>query len=243
MAQESENPPMMLQVLPEVVFEHIVAFVSGVYVAVSPCLFPLLPLFLIRSLQSEDSRRKSVLVTVVLVIGVVLSLAAFVAISYFVSVYFIIQHRTQIQAILGCVIIFAGVLTMSHTLREKLRLTKLSMHDPGTPTNLAGVFIVGFSYALLAAPCTLPVIIVAIPALFGAGAIVSSMLVVSLFIWLSIGVALPYLAIALVTGEARDRMASRISNSARIIEILVGVLLIVLGLYLIKDWFISLVLA
>ncbi len=233
---------MMLQVFPEIVFEHVVAFVSGVYVAVSPCLFPLLPLFLIRSLQSEDSRGKSVLVTAVLVTGVVLSLAAFVTISYFVSVYFILQHRTQIQALLGGFIILAGVLTMSHTLREKLRLTRLSMRDPGAPTNLAGVFIVGFSYALLAAPCTLPVIIVAIPALFSAGAILSFALVVSLFIWLSIGVAVPYLAIAFVTGEARDRMASRIANSARAIEILVGVLLISLGLFLMEDWFISLIL-
>ena len=54
-------------------------FGSGLFIAVSPCLFPLLPLFLINSLQSADSRGRSVLVTAVLVLGILSSVAFFIA--------------------------------------------------------------------------------------------------------------------------------------------------------------------
>ena len=229
---------MLLQVSVEIAVELGAAFAAGLYVATSPCLFPLLPLFLIRNLQSDDSRRKSILVTSILILGILVSLAIFAVISTFVGMFFI-QYFTYIQAFLGGIIAFLGVVTLSHKLRETLHLTRLSMRDPGTPTTLAGVFVVGFSYALLAAPCTAPVVIFGLPLLFGFQT--NALMWLALFFSLAIGVAIPYLAIALVTGEARDRMASRISNSARTIEILVGVLLIVLGIWLMLPWIIGLV--
>lgn len=96
-------------------------FGVGLYIATSPCLFPLLPLFLIRNLQSEYGRTRSILVTGILTAGILASLGAFT----------------------------------------------------------------------------------------------------------------PYLAIALVTGESRDRLASKMAESARSVEIVVGCLLIALGVWLI----------
>ncbi len=229
---------MLLQAFFEIAVELGAAFAAGLYVATSPCLFPLLPLFLIRNLQSEDSRQKSFLVTGILILGILASLAIFAVISTFVGMFFILYY-TYIQAFLGAIIAFLGIVTLSHTLREKLRLTRLSMRDPGNPTSLLGVFVVGFSYALLAAPCTAPVVIFGLPLLFGFQTNIFMWL--ALFALLAIGVAIPYLAIALVTGEARDRMASKIANSARTIEIIVGVLLIVLGIWLMLPWISSLV--
>ncbi len=229
---------MLLQTFVEVAVEISAAFATGLYVATSPCLFPLLPLFLIRNLQSEDSRKRSILVTGILILGILVSLAIFAFISTFVGSFFLLYY-TYIQAFLGAIIAFLGVVTLSHRLREILHLTRLSMRDPGTPTTLAGVFVVGFTYTLLAAPCTAPVVIFGLPLLFGFQTNIFMWL--ALFFALAIGVAIPYLAIALVTGEARDRMASRIANSARTIEILVGALLIVLGIWLMWPWIYGLV--
>ncbi len=233
---------MLAQIVAEVVIEHMVAFMAGLYAATSPCLFPLLPLFLIRSLQSEDSRKKSVVVTGALISGILASLGLFALISYVISTYFLLQYYTQIQAALGAIIVFVGILTLSQKLREKIGLTRLSMKNPDTPKGLVGVFVVGFSYALIAAPCTAPVVILGLPLVFGVSALANPLLAVSLFIWLSIGVAIPYLAIALVTGEARNRMATRIANAAHVIEIAVGLLLIVLGLWLMSPWILSMIL-
>lgn len=229
---------MLLQSFAEVAIELGTAFVAGLYVATSPCLFPLLPLFLIRNLQSEDSRKRSIMVTGLLVLGILASLAIFAFISNVIGTFFNI-YGTYIEAFLGAIIVFLGIITIFHRLRDRLGVTRLSMRDPGNPTSLAGVFIVGFSYALLAAPCTAPVVIFALPLLFSFQT--NSFISIALFILLAIGVAIPYLAIALVTGEARDRMASRIANSARNIEIVVGILLITVGIWLMSPWILSLV--
>jgi cytochrome c biogenesis protein CcdA len=58
-----------------------------------------------------------------------------------------------------------------------------------------------------------------------------------LFIVLSIAIAIPYFLIAVVTGEARMRMAMTISNQARKIELVVGTILIIIGLLLFAQLF------
>ena len=209
------------------------AFLSGLYIATSPCIFPLLPLFLIRSLGSADDRSRSVIVTIALTAGILSSLAIYFAISGFIGRY-ILQNYTILQAILGGIVIFLGVVTVSSSLKEKLRLNSLSIgSQPEKPTGLSGVFVVGFGYSLLAAPCSGPVIIFLF-ALFGGQPEVSVQVV--MFVLLSIAVMIPYFAIALVTGEARTRVAMQIANSAKILEYLVGGLLIVVGIILIYPW-------
>ncbi|MHA2021832.1 MAG: cytochrome c biogenesis CcdA family protein [Candidatus Thorarchaeota archaeon] len=209
------------------------AFLSGLYIATSPCIFPLLPLFLIRSLSSADNRSKSVIVTLALTAGILSSLALFFAISGLIGRY-ILQNYTVLQAVLGGIVIFLGIVTVSSTLKEKLRLTSLSIgSQPEKPTGLPGVFLVGFGYSLLAAPCS-GTVILGLFALFGAQT--EALVLVMMFIMLSIAVMMPYLAIALATGEARTRIAMQIANSAKTLEYLVGALLIVIGIILMYPW-------
>ncbi|TFG14845.1 hypothetical protein EU537_02585 [Candidatus Thorarchaeota archaeon] len=204
-------------------------FGVGLYIATSPCLFPLLPLFLIRNLQSEDSRTRSVLVTIVLTAGILISLGVFIAISSFIGLY-LIQNYLLIQAVLGGIIIVFGIFTLFPKLREMTGITKINIRsDPGNPKGLIGVFGVGFAYALLAAPCTGPSIL-ALGFIFGSQ--IDLLMTILMFVMLSIGVLTPYLAIALVTGESRDRLASKMARSARTIEIIVGCLLVALGIWL-----------
>jgi cytochrome c biogenesis protein CcdA len=53
----------------------------------------------------------------------------------------------------------------------------------------------------------------------------------------SVGVAIPYLAIALSTGEARTRMATKMTENARKLEIVIGALFVVVGLILVLPLF------
>lgn len=204
-------------------------FGSGLFIAISPCLFPLLPLFLINSLQSTDSRGRSVMVTAVLVIGILSSVALFIAIAGFIGTFLII-YFIEFQAVLGVIILFLGLVMMSTTLQKKLKLSSLSLRSqPSAPRNLLSVYIVGLGYSLLAAPCSGPAILGTV-ALFGAES--NLLIIVLLFITLSIAIAIPYLLIAVVTGEARMRMAKTISSQARKIELIAGTILIVIGFLL-----------
>jgi cytochrome c-type biogenesis protein len=210
------------------------SFGAGLYVAISPCLFPLLPLFLIRTLQGEGGRARSVLVTVVLILGILTSIGVYAIIAGFIG-FFLIQNFKLIRAILGGVIIIFGILMMSEKLKTSLGLGTLSLKSqPSAPKNLGSVYIIGLGYTLMAAPCAGPTIL-ALSVLFGTLSTIWEIVVMYLVV--SIGVALPYLAIALVTGEARIRMATTISNSARRIELVVGLILVIIGIILILPYF------
>ena len=209
-------------------------FGAGLFIAVSPCLFPLLPLFLINSLQTADSRGRSVVVTAVLVLGILSSVAFFIAIAGFIG-SFLIDFYIEFQAILGLLILFLGIVMMSSTLQKKLRLGSLSLRSqPTAPSNLLNVFVVGLGYSMLAAPCSGPAILGTV-ALFGAEA--NLFIILLLFIVFSIAIAIPYFLIAVVTGEARMRMAMTISNQARKIELIAGTILIVIGFLLFVQLF------
>ena len=211
-------------------------FGSGLYIAMSPCLFPLLPLFLLNSLKSADSRKRSVLVTGVLVLGILGSLAIYFSIAILIS-SLLFSYYLEILAILSLIIIFLGIVTLSTWLKTKLGMSSLSLSSqPETPSNLMSVFLVGFGYSMLAAPCSGSVIIGVI-GVFGLET--NFLVLILMFIALAIAVALPYFAIAVVTGEARMRMAMTLSQHARKVEIVAGLILIVLGLFLFAQtrWF------
>ncbi|MHA2362190.1 MAG: hypothetical protein ACXAB6_09745, partial [Candidatus Thorarchaeota archaeon] len=102
------------------------------------------------------------------------------------------------------------------------------------PTGLWSVFTVGLGYSLIAAPCTGGAILGA----FGIFAYQTIPLAaLMLFLAMSLGVAIPYLTLALVTGETRKRLTMTIANSTRKIEIAVGTLLIIVGILLITPYF------
>jgi len=210
------------------------AFSLGFYAAISPCLFPLLPMFLIRSLQSTDSKRKSVAITGVLVLGILSSLAVYAVISVFIGL-FLIQNQVLIQAILGSIIVFFGIVTMSERLQNTLRLTSLNLRSqPQAPGGLFGVYVIGLSYSLLAAPCS-------------GSAVIGFLLYIStqnsiailsfIFIALALGISIPYLAIALISEGVRNRMTTVLAESARKVQLLVGLLLAIIGTFLVLPYF------
>lgn len=209
------------------------AMTSGLYIAISPCLFPLLPLFLMNSLQASDSRKRSLLVTSALVAGILVSVGFYALIAFTISSIgiFLASSFRDLQLILGSIIFFFGIVMLSEKLRNVLHLSRLSMHGkPSKPSNLFQVFGTGLAYTLLAAPCAGPAII-GLVGIFGT--LTNPLYLLLVFLLVSAIIAIPYFAIALVAGEARTSLAMSISNRARTLEIVTGVILILLGLFMI----------
>ena len=209
------------------------ALTSGLYIAISPCLFPLLPLFLMNSLQASDSRKRSLVVTSALVAGILISVGLYALLALTISSVgmIIVTSFRDLQLILGVVILFFGIVMISDRLRNALRLSRLSMHGkPSKPSNLVNVFVTGLAYTLLAAPCAGPAI-VGLVGIFGT--ISNPLYLFLVFLMVAVIIAIPYFAIALVAGEARTTLAMSISNRARTIEIVTGVILVTLGLIMI----------
>jgi len=172
-------------------------------------------------------------VTSTLVAGILVSVGFYALIAFTISSIglFLATSFRDLQLILGTVILFFGIVMISDKLRNALRLSRLSMHGkPSKPSNLSQVFLTGLGYTLLAAPCAGPAII-GLVGIFGS--LTNPLLLVLAFLMVSIIIAIPYFAIALVAGEARTGLAMSISDKARTIEIVTGVILIILGLFMI----------
>ncbi|MHA1770544.1 MAG: cytochrome c biogenesis CcdA family protein [Candidatus Thorarchaeota archaeon] len=223
-----------MQGVAEILFQLGASFGVGFYTAISPCLFPLLPLMLLRTLQSENSRRRSVAITMTLVVGILSSLAVFAIISGLIGI-FLLQNHNLLQAGLGALLIFLGFVTMSERLRNTLHLSTLSLtNPPETPTSLLNVYLIGLGYSLLAAPCSGPALLGAF-VLFGSSGNV--MILILMFLAVSVGVTIPYLVLGLASGEARDKITTSLTHSAHKVEIIVGVLLIIIGIILALPYF------
>lgn len=209
-------------------------FSLGFYAAISPCLFPLLPMFLIRSLQSAESKKKSVIVTGMLILGILTSLLIYSAISVFIGL-FLIQNQITIQVILGLIIIFFGIVTMSESLQRLFRLTSLNLKSqPEAPGGLFGVYIIGLSYSLLAAPCSGSAVV---GFLLYVSTQTETVVLVLTFIALTLGISIPYMMIALFSEAMRTRMTTSLAQSARKVQILVGILLVTIGILLVLPLF------
>jgi len=165
------------------------------------------------------------------------SIGLFAIIAYLAASVgsFLLTNFTNLQALLGVFILFFGVLMLSETLRELLHLSRLSIKEqPEKPSNLNQVFLIGLGYTLMAAPCAGPSIL-AIVSIFGAQS--NLFILAFMLVLVSIAIAVPYFAIALVTGEARTRMTKSLSGQARRIEIIAGAILIIVGVVLILPIF------
>jgi cytochrome c biogenesis protein CcdA len=191
-------------------------------------------MFLIRTLQSTDNRKKAAIVTAVLVLGILSALAVYALVSVFIDL-FLIQNQTLIQAILGSIIVFFGVVTMSESLQAALHLTSLNLKSqPQAPGGLLGVYVIGLSYSLLAAPCSGSAVI---GFLLYVGTQNNIAIVSFIFIAVATGISIPYLAIAILSESARNRMTTVLAESARKVQILVGLLLVIVGALLILPYF------
>ncbi len=203
-------------------------FASGIYIAISPCLFPILPLYLIRLFNADLNRNQVVKITIVLVLGIIVAFTLFTLLASFIAL-FIIQNLGYIQAVLGVILVIIGLFLIVPQLKMlTARIPVIFNYKPEEgKERMLDVFIIGLGYAFIAAPCSGPVfignllLIVSAPNLF---------LIMFYLLSFSVGVMIPYLIFALATQEARMRLASIMASNADKIEALVGIIIIIIGI-------------
>ncbi len=213
-------------------YSGVLAFAGGLVSFISPCVLPLLPVYLsvVSGVPVEDLRRKR---SRVLALG-----GAFVA---GFTVLFVLlgtaaggigatltAHRTALSIIGGVVLIVAGILMLDVVHLPSIgggRLPRLG--GPG------GAFVAGAAVAIGWTPCVGPVL-GAILTLAGSGQSPAAGAVL-LFIY-SLGLAVPFLAAALAYGWVSRRL-TWVRRHYRVIRIVAGVVLIAAGLLMVTGAF------
>ncbi len=220
-------------------------FLVGLYVALSPCLFPIMPLTVFRIMnksilddsgqEHHPSRRIALQWVIILTSGILLTFVLAVLISVYIWAnlgLFLINIYLELTFILGLLLIIMGIFLLFPILAES---TFAKIPIPQRVTNSfqreeyrqLDLFLIGFGYSIIALPCAFPVFLVLLSIIPFIGSSFNLLIGMVLF---SVGLFLPYFILVLVTAEARTRAASFLAERFRVIEIITGILVIIFGL-------------
>jgi len=220
-------------------------FLVGLYIALSPCLFPIMPLTIFRVMNKEiveetgetlyPVQKMALKWVIILCSGVIITFVIAAIIILYIWSYFglfLIQLYRPLTYSLGILLIVMGIFLLFPKLSEKTfaripipqNVTKVMQREDYRDLDL---FIIGFGYSFIALPCAFPVFFVLLSMILSTNNMVYTTFGMGLF---SVGLFLPYLILVLVTAEARTRAASLLAEKFRAIEILIGFLVIIFGL-------------
>ncbi|MFX1283332.1 MAG: cytochrome c biogenesis protein CcdA [Promethearchaeota archaeon] len=220
-------------------------FLIGLYIALSPCLFPIMPMTVFRIMSrtiTDDlgevqtpTRRMALQWVILLTSGIMITFFLAILVSVYVwhnLGFFLIENFNEITFLLGLLLIIMGLFLLFPVL-SKLTFARIPIPQRVTDSfqreeyRQLDLFLIGFGYSIIALPCSFPVFLILLSIIPYIGNIFFLFVGMILF---SIGLLIPYLILVLVAAEARTRAASLLAEKFRIVEIITGILVIIFGI-------------
>lgn len=211
------------------VFGPLVALAAGAVSFLSPCVLPLVPIYVAQlagasAAGAATARRDTLARSLAFVLGFS---AVFIALGASVGLigYALRDHLPTLARLAGLLLIALG-LHQSGILRIPLLYRSLNVNGPAAPRGYLGWALVGGAVSVGWVPCVGPVLgsiltFAASSATVGQGAL--------LLTFYSMGLAVPFL----VTGLLAGRAAAALTRARRwipVVEVASGILLIVVGI-------------
>ena len=219
-------------------------FLAGLYVALSPCLFPIMPMTIFRIMNTDmkDSEgrivnpsRKLILRWVsLLVFGILVTFTTVTFVGMFVwrglGIELISLYR-PLSFLMGLLLVTMGIFIIFPQLSELTfaqipipqKVSSVMVRDEYKKLDL---FIMGLGYSIIAFPCASPVFVSMFGILLSVGNLLYMLLGMGIF---GVGLFIPYLILVFVTAETRTRVASKFTENFRRIEIVMGFLILLFG--------------
>ncbi|WP_071673296.1 cytochrome c biogenesis CcdA family protein [Nioella nitratireducens] len=210
-----------------------VALTAGVLSFLSPCVLPIVPPYLaymggisMAEMQAGQGRRKAVLAAAFFVLGLS---TVFIFLGFTASIFgqFFLQNQQLLARIAGVVVIvfglhFLGVFRIPILDRE----ARMDAGDRGG--SALGAYVLGLAFAFGWTPCIGP----QLGAILGIAAVESSVQRGTILLAVyALGLGVPFLLAAMFIERAMGVM-TRLKRHMRLIERIMGALLIVVGLML-----------
>lgn len=215
-----------------------IAFVAGLLSFFTPCVFPLIPSYILyiggvslKDLKISGKRTPIMVNSIIFILGFS---AVFICLGAAASLLgkVIFQNRDLIRIAGGSIIILLGLYLMG-AYRLPLFYFEKRISIKSRPLGYIGSFILGITFAAGWTPCATPILG---SILLLAGAEKTLMVGVMLLISYSLGLALPFFFTAL----AIDRAFAYFKNISRYLDaisIISGTLLVVIGVLLLLGRF------
>ncbi|MFX1514388.1 MAG: cytochrome c biogenesis protein CcdA [Promethearchaeota archaeon] len=214
------------------------SFVLGVLVTFSPCLFPLLPSYLSFLLKTEENRIRGLWSGIFCTIGIMI-VFVFVGILTSQAGSMLIENHSKLTLIMGGILILLGMFLISPLnigILQKLNtgqmIDSLFQKERGT---ISLSLLIGLSFALIAAPCAMPIFLSVI-IISLRESILQSMIRMIAF---SIGTGLPFVIMGIMVPELKEQFIQKGVQFKRWSELISGLLILLVGLDMVLPHFIS----
>lgn len=219
----------------------LVALTAGVLSFLSPCVLPIVPPYLaymggisMNEMQAGTGRRRAVLAAAFFVLGLS---TVFVFLGFTASIFgqFFLQNQDLLAKIAGAVVIvfglhFLGVFRISILDRD----ARMDAGDRGG--SAFGAYVLGLAFAFGWTPCIGP----QLGAILGLAAVESSVARGTVLLGVyALGLGVPFLLAAMFIERAMGLM-TRLKRHMKLIERIMGLLLIAVGLMLLSGAFTTL---
>ncbi|VTX82175.1 cytochrome c biogenesis CcdA family protein [Fusobacterium periodonticum] len=205
-------------------------FIGAVYVAgllsfFSPCIFPLLPVYIG---MLSTSGKKSIIKTVVFVIGLSTS---FVLLGFGAgSIGSFLMSKT-FRVISGVIVIIFGIIQMEIVKIPFLERTKLVDIKGKENDSIWGAFLLGFTFSLGWTPCVGPILASILFISSGGGNPYYGVLMMFIYV---LGLATPFVILSLSSKYVLAKV-SAIKKHLGIMKKIGGLLIIIMGILLLTD--------
>lgn len=213
----------------------IAAFSAGILSFFSPCVLPLIPAYIcfitgstIDELVESNKGVGSILPnTILFILGFSVVFVILGASATFLG-SFLFTEKSLLKIIGGIIVILFG-LHISGLFNIRFLQVEKKIHVKDKPINLFGSFLVGIAFGFGWTPCVGPILGSILLVAATKDSVNHGIILLSLY---SLGLALPFIIVAFCIGGILKTF-SKIKRYFRIISVLSGVLLVVVGIWII----------
>lgn len=204
--------------------QYLVSFVEGIITFISPCLLPMLPIYLSYFAGGgERSTKKTLLGATGFVLGFTVVFTALGALAGTLG-SFLIKYETVVNIILGLIVIVFGL--------NYLGVFKLKIFSGGNRTvkntemGFFPAFLFGVVFSVGWTPCVGAFLGSALAMASGQGDVISGIIMLLLY---SLGLGVPFLLSAVLIDKLKGAF-NFIKKNYKTINIICGIFLIVIGI-------------
>lgn len=212
------------------------AFIAGIFSISSPCVLPLIPIYLTHiagvSAGQSGARARAVVLrnAAAYVLGfsvvfIALGAALGTAGAFAGSLDFISQNRLWLVRIGGVLLVLLGLHQVGWITIPFLNRTHRAEIDAGAPGTVASSFIIGVTFGAGWSPCVGPILGFILTMAAGQGSIERATFLLTVY---SLGLAIPFMLAALAFGSA-PKIIRKLNSRMALVTTVSGAIMIGVG--------------
>ena len=201
--------------------DYIITFLEGIVSFISPCMIPMLPVYISYFAGNQNKKSNTLLRALFFILGFTF---VFATLGMFAGALgsFFVNYEMQLHIVCGAIIVLLGLNFLGVI---KIPFFK-SMHAEQEVTGIFTSFLFGIVFSMSHIPCIMAFLGSALTLAAHAGTACKG---IFLLVTYSLGMGIPFLLSALIIDKL-SRVLDVVKKHHKLIEIISGVLLIVLGI-------------